>query len=279
MTLAALVEATVEPQPLKVIYAGMGRFGTTSLAEALARLGYKVTHGSIIAKDLRGAHADLGHALMSGNVDKILSHTSQLGYNATVGSHNLFWREMMERTPGAKIIFMTRDFESWFASLGSMLNEIKPLLRYPLRLIPSINAVAQYTDELTKRTFEREHTIDEINEIERNPDGALSKQAYKQQYDVLLSDMERVLRDHPDQAFLFHKKDGYPSLCKILEISDEDCPDEPFPHANAVKRHKHAIFIMEVVAYILIFVALKLSVSAFVRMTCGTKNDDPKKTK
>mmetsp|Transcript_34940 Transcript_34940/g.51206 ORF Transcript_34940/g.51206 Transcript_34940/m.51206 type:complete len:301 (-) Transcript_34940:323-1225(-) len=266
MSTATPDDVTGDHQPLKVIYAGFGRCGTMSLSEALTRLGYKATHGSITAKNLKGSHAELGNALMAGDVEQILSATSQLGYNATTTSNNIFWLEMMERTPDAKIIFMTRDFDSWFDSLLLLLIEMGSLSRFPLKFIPSIYSVSRYTVELTKRTFESEYNIDQIKEIVKNPNGALTRKAYKKLYDDYISDMERILAEQPNRSFLFHKEDGYPSLCQFLEISDEDCPndDEPFPHSNNasnVKKQGKMFRIMEVVAYAFLFVIMKLSFS------------------
>mmetsp|Transcript_19342 Transcript_19342/g.29133 ORF Transcript_19342/g.29133 Transcript_19342/m.29133 type:complete len:282 (+) Transcript_19342:218-1063(+) len=262
LTIAAMFLLTPCPiiaaEPLKVIYAGFGRFGTTSLLEALTHLGYKATHGSIIGRDLTGLHANMGEALMKGDVTRLLEETSRLGYNATITSHNIYWREMMAHTPNAKIIFMMRDFEPWFDSLSTMHGDLAPLFRYPLQALPFAQRIYRYTMALMIQTFEpRGYSRDEIQVMCDDPKGELSRKAYKEQYEEYIVDMTRILKDQPQRAFLFDKNEGYPQLCRILDIPLKDCPSEKvFPHANVVKKEGRIFRALEHAAHGLIFIVI-----------------------
>lgn len=229
-----------------------------ALLEALTRLGYKATHGSIIGRDLTGLHANMGDALMEGNVTRLLEETSRLGYNATIGSHNIYWREMMAQVPEAKIIFMMRDFEPWFDSLSTMHGDLAPLFRYPLQVLPFAQRIYRYSMALTMQTFEpRGYSSDEIKDMFDDPKGEVSRKAYKELYEEYVVDMTRILKEQPQRAFLFDKNEGYPQLCRILDIPSKDCPSEKsFPHANVVKKEGRTFRVLEHVAHSLIFIVV-----------------------
>ena len=123
-------------EPLQVVFSGIARSGTNSLAAALRRLGYRTCQ----PMDVMG-HPDLVQAVIDRDVDKIIEKTEEHGYNATLENHSPFWREIMARRPDAKYVFVTRETDKWMRSLNNTYWLMAPMVRYPFRLFPWFDRV------------------------------------------------------------------------------------------------------------------------------------------
>ncbi|MCE6077768.1 sulfotransferase family protein [Agrobacterium vitis] len=104
---------------LCVIGAGLGRTGTLSLKLALEHLGIAPCyHAMEIAATVRTS-LPLWNDAIGGTADwdRIFE-----GYRATVDYPScLFWRELMEHYPQAKIILTRRDPDGWFESVSETI--------------------------------------------------------------------------------------------------------------------------------------------------------------
>jgi hypothetical protein len=259
--LATAAAAEEQKEPLQVVFAGFGRFGTHSLAAALTRLGYKTAHGTDIVSNLLGSHKALGKALMDRNVHHILEETSKLGYNATLECHAPFWQEIMmakQQQPSnndiyAKYIFMIREFDPWYKSMVAMRESLSPLYRYPLRYLPWANAVFQFSTTLAATAFR----VDEATSVELvvNTKSETSRMIHQRAHQVFVQQALQITSSSKN-ALLFHiQTDGYQELCDFLEI--RDCPtteDEPFPHLGSSSSFQatYMVFLtMEMILYCL----------------------------
>jgi len=215
------------PAPtLRVIGAGFGRTGTTSLREALVRLGFDP------CDHMRG---NLEHPERFALWDEARSHKTAgepidwrplfAGYRATVdwpGAY--FWRELTSAHPEAKVILTVRDPERWYAStlatiftFSSRAHAGDPLsTRVRQRLVRSMmpGEGLRFIDDLVwQGTFdgrfrEREYALRVFNE---------HNQAVQQTIPT-------------DKLLVFDVKQGWEPLCQFLGVSVP--VGEPFPHLN-----------------------------------------------
>jgi hypothetical protein len=215
------------PAPtLQVIGAGFGRTGTTSLREALIRLGFDP------CDHMRG---NLEHPERFALWDEALSHKTAgepidwrpllAGYRATVdwpGAY--FWRELTSAHPEAKVILTVRDPERWYAStlatiftFSSRARAGDPLsMRVRQRLVHSMmpGEGLRFIDDLVwQGTF----------------DGRFREREYALR--VFSEHNQAVQEAIPaDKLLVFDVKQGWEPLCQFLGVSVP--AGEPFPHLN-----------------------------------------------
>jgi hypothetical protein len=215
------------PAPtLLVIGGGFGRTGTTSLREALIRLGFDP------CDHMRG---NLEHPERFALWDEALSHKTAgepidwrpllAGYRATVdwpGAY--FWRELTSAHPEAKVILTVRDPERWYAStlatiftFSSRARAGDPLsMRVRQRLVHSMmpGEGLRFIDDLVwQGTF----------------DGRFREREYALR--VFSEHNQAVQEAIPaDKLLMFDVKQGWEPLCKFLGVSVP--AGEPFPHLN-----------------------------------------------
>ncbi len=201
---------------LKVIGAGFGRTGTTSIKAALEQLGFsRCYHFTECFR--HPSHPSQWEDAWAGRpVD-----WEQLfdGYQATVDWPGCsFYRDLMERYPDAKVLLSTRDPNSWYESVlgtiyripGSlMLALVKPILSHFRVLFRAVD------DAIWQGTF----------------DGRFEDREYA--IAVFERHNEAVRRYVPPERLLvFDVKQGWEPLCRFLDV---EVPDGPFPYLNDAK--------------------------------------------
>ena len=132
---------------LKIIGAGFGRTGTSSLQVALEELlGGKCYHMKEVM--LQPAHLQAWHEFAVGKVPAMDWKWLFADYGATVDCPVcMYYDELMEVFPEAKVILTVRDPQQWWKShnrLMSMVNKAR-LLRF---LVPKLRKIAQFTDKI-----------------------------------------------------------------------------------------------------------------------------------
>ena len=182
---------------LRVVGAGLGRTGTTSLKLALERLlGGRCYHMSEVFE--HPEHVPLWEAAARGEgVDPSVFD----GYVATVDwPAASFWKELADANPDALVLLSTRDSaEQWFASATKTIFEA--LRRHP----------SEFANGVVGRVI---------------TDAADPNRA-KAQYEAHNA---AVRAEAPPERFLEWKpSDGWAPLCAALGV---DVPDEPFPATN-----------------------------------------------
>jgi len=215
-----------QDEPLKVMYGGIGRMGSSSLKFALERLGYSVLHGV----DLHNHHIiieTLVKDMWGGNMTDLLQLTRYHGYNATGEFHSILFREIIKVEPNVKIIVPQRDFESWYPSFVVWLTAFRATFRFPLNYVPNMQLFHQgFLDYVSVIAQDRERG----RVILEDPTTDLAKEYLRDAYYAHFGDLQELVPQ--SQRLNFSFSDGYPALCKFLDVTEQDCPKEKYPHSN-----------------------------------------------
>lgn len=208
---------------LKVIGAGFGRTGTSSMKVALERLGFgNCYHASEVLFDperveqwcdiLDGKPPD-----WEGIFD---------GYRSTVDwPSSAFYRQQMSAFPEAKVILTVRNPESWYRSVAETIYPISFLMapRWLCLVSKRVRRMRRlvfeviWEGELHGRFEDKEAAIAIFNEH-----------------------IEAVQRTVPaDRLLVFNVREGWEPLCRFLGVAPP--ADEPFPHVNESEELKRAV--------------------------------------
>ena len=213
---------------MKVIGAGFGRTGTLSLKVALEKLGYGPCYhmtelsgrpDHVSFWDSLPDRLDLGEEVVVGGGDvpgarvdfqKVFSH-----YQATVDFPGcVFYKELMEAYPDARVILSVRDPEKWYESASQTIFAAPGRqLALTRRLLPGSRRIPAMAHKIIEQRafggliWDREHAI---SVYERHN--------------------EEVERSVPEEKLLVYEvKEGWEPLCRFL---GKEVPDEPFPRVN-----------------------------------------------
>ncbi|TQV91889.1 glycoside hydrolase family 43 protein [Cordyceps javanica] len=212
---------TVEMQVLSL---GLPRTGTVSMREAYSILGYAQPYhfASIVenCKDadmwneaLRAKFNGIGKPYGRAEFDQLLGESAAVSDTPCC----IFWAELIEAYPEAKVVLVDRDEERWLASVGGLIDgALNPFGQYVLR----------FTDPFW---FGRIFTCGRlwIGGYFGSADPATAKnnarEVYRRHYDA-------VRRVVPKDRLLEYKLgSGWGPLCRFLGTK---VPDVPFPHRN-----------------------------------------------
>ncbi len=171
----------------KVFCIGFHKTGTTSLAMALKLLGYRVT-GPNGTKD-----PDIAEKVWS-MADSLVQEYDAFQDNPWP----VIYKEMDQKYPGSKFIFMTRSSESW---INSQVRDFG-LRETPMRRWIYGVGCPQGNEEIFIARF-KQHNEEVVEYFADRPD------------DLLTLDLPQG--------------DGWEKLCTFL---GKEAPDAPFPHAN-----------------------------------------------
>ncbi|HZQ39885.1 MAG TPA: sulfotransferase [Rhizomicrobium sp.] len=199
---------------LKVIGTGFGRTGTHSLKLALEMLGQGPCY-HMMEVFPRPEHSPAWQALAEGGGDGFDALLS--GFPATVDwPTTYFWRPLMARNPGAKILHTERPAEEWYQSISQT---IFPALQRPQ---PAADAPEPWPGM-------RAHQAMIVKLIREDTFGGdLSRDNAIKVYEA---HNQAVRRDVPAENLLvFNPRDGWEPLCAFLGVP---VPDVPYPKTNS----------------------------------------------
>lgn len=223
---------------LEVIGAGFGRTGTSSLKAALEELGFDPCY-----KDLfwHPEHVEFWEAAARG---KSVDWIELLGgYRvATDWPACLFYEELMQSYPDAKVILTVRDPNRWYESIYNTLYlkqriassaVFRCLRRLGLRqfnantfLLSVLRAgelVGLFRPGMARVAWFYDRLI-----WENSFDGNLEDRQHAME--VFERHNEEVKRRVPLERLLVYEiKEGWGPLCEFLGVEE---PDKPFPHLN-----------------------------------------------
>jgi len=214
---------------LKVIGAGFGRTGTMSMKSALQKLGFvKCHHMNEVLPNAE--QINLWHNIAVGadpDWDAIFE-----GYAASVDfPSSIFYKELAEKYPDAKVVLTTRDFEKWYTSATETIYAIGQAGPGWLKKIPRGRKIHEMVYGLLWDGFfggkfeDKSHT-------------------------------EKLFHDHiaevkasipSDRLLVMEVKDGWEPLCAFLGC---EVPDEPFPYVNEAEDFKKQIKFLDRLAYV-----------------------------
>ncbi len=196
---------------LQVIGAGFGRTGTLSLKVALERLGFKKCHHMTeVLSNPESAPAWVA-ASRGEHVDW---HEVFSGYKACVDWPScMFYRELMEVFPEAKVVITVRDPERWYESVNTTIAILTmDTPRWLCWLVPAIGAVIKVSLACVWKTFD--------NRFEDKEHAIAVFRAH-------IEEVKRVVP--PSRLLVFEVAQGWGPLCEFLDVP---VPVGAFPHLN-----------------------------------------------
>ncbi len=206
---------------IQVIGAGLGRTGTASMKRALEALGYvKCYHMEELIND----PSRLPYW-------KTLSKTGSTdfqalfeGYQAAVDNPAcLFYKEIFDAYPEAKVVLTVRDPEDWYESTSRTIHAVSPTsISDVLKLI--------YKSVTNKN-------VRKIAPVFKFADDSVWKKQFRGRFkdkafalDVFQQHIEEVKNTVPtNQLLIYEVKDGWEPLCSFL---GKEVPTEDFPYRN-----------------------------------------------
>jgi hypothetical protein len=239
---------------VKVIGAGFGRTGTTSLKAALEELGF----GPCYHMTEVFAHPEHADFWISAWRKEPADWEGVLGgYEATVDwPACTFYVELMEQHPEAKVLLSVRDPERWYQSTSSTIYELSMLIEKSTvsRWIFGLMSLLIFGGFTGRRSSL-------ANEIiwQGTFEGRFEDKGYA--IEVFERHNEEVKRRVPPERLLVYEvKQGWGPLCEFLGVPE---PEEPFPRLNdtaQMRRGMKAVRALAVAAP----VALALSIGAAI---------------
>lgn len=240
--------AACGPVTPRVIGAGFGRTGTASLKYALEMTGFGPCHHmQEVIK--RPAEVKTWEAAARG--EKVEWRTFLRGWGATVDFPSaLYYSELMEAFPDAKVILTIRDAASWYASLSQTI--VPAMTRFPnrfvARFLPFIGAPA--------RSMKRTRIYRDVIERFEERDHVLR---------VFTDHIDEVKRSVPAERLLVYQvSQGWEPLCAFLGVP---IPDSPFPRVNETATFKRIVFAITVVCWLVLILPPVLAIGIWLWLT------------
>ena len=195
---------------LRVIGAGLGRTGTTSLKLALEELLGQPCYHMLEVRE-RPADPDVWANVYQGQLPAWESFFA--GYSASVDWPAApFWRALSEAFPDAVILLSVRDPDSWWTSASSTI--FPAVATYFAPDAPDDGWTGMGRGMMTSFTPDWQ-------------DESAAKQAY------LAYNSHVRATAPPDRLVEWHPGDGWDPICSALELN---VPDHPFPHVNTTEQ-------------------------------------------
>jgi hypothetical protein len=204
---------------IHVIGAGLGRTGTLSIKAALEELGFGPCYHMY---ELAAAHLDHAvswNAANRGDVDAL--RVPLADYRATVDWPGcVFWRELAELYPEAKVLLSVRPPARWYDSfrqtVGALIAEPSPD-----DLPDTFKPVAELSDRVVReRTFGTHFDLDDADAVIA---------AYEAHNDAVRAGVS------PDRLLEFDVDEGWEPLCAFLGLP---VPSTPFPRKNDIAQFR-----------------------------------------
>lgn len=216
---------------LQVIGAGFGRTGTLSMKAALEHLGYDKCHHMVeVLMTDDPTQLDYWDAVGKGERpgwDKIFE-----GYQASVDfPSSIYWKELAEAYPEAKVVLTVRSFESWYKSATGTIYAVGKKQPAWTRLIPKPRKI----DRMTKNVI-----------WTGKFDGKFEDKAHAEKvWNAHIDEVKTTLP--PERLLVFEVKDGWEPLCAFL---GKPVPERPFPRVNDAEQFHKMIKGMTRLAYV-----------------------------
>lgn len=190
---------------LEVIGAGPGRTATFTMKFALEHLGYAPCYHMVEVFASIRRSLPLWQDVADGKPDweSIFD-----GYRSTTDfPASVYWRELAEYFPNAKVVLTVRDADSWFESVNETIMSPRMLASLegsPLMKMFEGTYLKPYGDKVHDRAFMTEW--------------------YEAHNKAVIETIA------PDRLLVFHPKEGWEPLCQFLGVP---VPDVPFPRVNS----------------------------------------------
>jgi hypothetical protein len=200
---------------LEVIGAGFGRTGTLSMKAAFEQLGHRPCYHFVEVMEPRpgynDGHRDAWVAFMKGRAEMDWQWLYR-SYAATLDLPMcLYYRELMEVFPAAKVVLTVRDPDSWFDSYFKMARMMRRMRPFNW-MSPKLLATARIADEVNDRIFGGPPI-----------DRKVAIAAFERHNQAVIDYVPR------ERLLVFDVREGWEPLCDFLECP---VPEVPFPRLN-----------------------------------------------
>lgn len=208
---------------LKVIGTGMGRTGTMSLKLALEQLGYgKCYHMyELIHNPEQIVHFEKARNGGDADWDSLFTgYLSSVDYPAI-----LFYKQLVEKYPDAKIIHTIRDADAWYKSFSdTIMWASRPSFGRIFKLAIQLPFSKRKRKLLKVFQFNGKHIKETFGDEPDNKEHIIK--VYKDWN-------EEALRTLPKERLLVYDvKEGWAPLCAFLGVP---VPQTEFPKANSTR--------------------------------------------
>jgi len=219
---------------MKVIGAGYGRTGTKSLQIALEKIGYESCYHM---EKLLTNPGDVVHWKKAYKEEKVNWDELFADYNSIVDFPGaMFYKELANYYPEAKIILTVRDPQSWYESVKNTIYSFDPGVKFKLRLVSKMPFSSDARNLLKVIQLNDKSIWDKYFEGKfENKEYAINK--FKNHID----DVKRAIPK--ERLLIFESKDGWEPLCKFL---GKEVPNSPYPRSNQKENfHQWALGLVE----------------------------------
>jgi hypothetical protein len=236
---------------LKVIGAGFGRTGTLSLKHALEQLGFAKCHHmyEVFASQEQGRMwkdiADGGKP----DWDRIFD-----GFQSSVDFPTcIFYRELAEKYPDAKVVLTVRSAESWYRSASETIIPIRKLApRWLKTLRPHVGRFFGMHEKLLWSGLFGG----------REDDPAHAKAVFEAHNAAVKATIPA------DRLLVYEVRQGWEPLCAFLGVP---VPDTPFPNVNDAAEFKKRGRMLKVLGWApwILLAVIAAAIAAYVALTSG----------
>lgn len=238
---------------LKVIGAGFGRTGTLSLKTALEQLGFTKCHHMLEIFSSQD-QSRLWKQIADGQTpdwDAVFD-----GFQSSVDFPScLFYRELAEKYPDAKVVLSVRSADSWYKSASETIMAIgKVTPGWLLAAVPHLGRIFRMHDKLMwQGPFQGK--ID---------DPAFAKAVFEKHNAAVKASIPA------DRLLVFEAKQGWAPLCAFLGVP---VPPTPYPNVNDTANFRKRIKLMKALSWapwILLAVAAA-AIAGYLALTSGQR--------
>lgn len=232
---------------MRVIGAGYGRTGTASLKRALETLGFGPCHHM---EEVIKHPSDVATWERAGAGEKVdwKAFMSSWGSSCDFPS-SMYYRELMEAFPEAKVILTVRSAESWYASMSETI--VPMLTRFPNSLVVPWLPYISAPGRTMKHTKLKRELLDRFAD----------KAHVTKQFDAHVEEVKRVVP--AERLLVFEVKEGWEPLCAFLGVP---VPSEPFPRVNDTAEFKKRVVAATVVSWIVLLTPISLVLALLTRL-------------
>lgn len=211
---------------MRVIGAGFGRTGTTSLKAALEELGFGPSY-SLSEVFRNPEHAKFWEAARGSAGEKADWEGFLSRYGVAVDWPACsFYEELMEAFPDAPVILTVRDPQAWYESLRSTIHELRRLTHGPLPLRAAFRFAEPFIPGVAGTVRLAERLVWEDTFHGRFEDRAYATEVFERQNEAVRR------RVPPERLLVFDVREGWAPLCDFLGV---EAPDKPFPRLNEAR--------------------------------------------
>ena len=216
--------------PARVIGAGFGRTGTTSLKAALGVLGFGPSY-SLSEVFAHPEHVGFWETARRG--EEVDWEGFFAGYEVAVDWPACsFYAELMEAFPDAPVILTVRDPASWYESTRSTLHELRRLTTGPLTVRAAFALSGPFAPGPTGAVRLADRLVWEDTFHGRFEDRDYAMGVFERHNDAVRR------RVPPERLLVFDVREGWAPLCDFLGV---EVPDEPFPRLNEARQMRRRL--------------------------------------